>query len=252
MVGDKWSPAYRVGTPLQDVLGDAVLEIDIIPNIARCASILGVAREYAALTNQELRPPDYEVVMTGPPVDGRLLITTDEPELNPRFVGLIIEGVKQKASPYWMQYRLRLVGQRSINVAVDISNYVMLEMGQPNHAFDFDFLRRRADQYDPDGPVHIHTRLPFAGEILTTLDGVKHKLPYYTILVTDPMGNLSVGGIMGGEDSEIKPDDHNCPIGSGGLELYQHSPQLKAVGDTHGRGLPLQPRCASQPGFVGC
>lgn len=203
---DEWSPDYRAGTPLQDVLGDAVLEIDIIPNISRCASMLGVAREYAALTNQPLRLPDYNVVMEGPPVDGTVTLSTDEPELNPRFVGMVIHGVAQKESPYWMQYRLRLAGMRPINVVVDISNYVMLEMGQPNHTFDYDFLRQRADQYAPSGPIHIHTRLPQPGEMLTTLDEKVHKLPPHAILVTDPLSNLSLGGIMGGLDSEIKPE----------------------------------------------
>jgi phenylalanyl-tRNA synthetase beta chain len=206
MRADDHSPAYVAGAPLQDVLGDTVLEIDIIPNIARCASIVGVAREYAALTNQPLREPDYTVVMDGPPLDDQVVITTDEPELNPRFVALVIDGVRQTPSPHWLQHRLRLAGQRPINVVVDISNYVMLEMGQPNHTFDYDFLRRRADAYAPDGPIHIHTRLPQPGETLTTLDGTTHKLPPTAILVTDPQNNLSLGGIMGGFDSEIKDD----------------------------------------------
>lgn len=201
---DEWSPNYQAGTPLQDVLGDAVLEIDIIPNIARCASIIGVAREYAALTNQPLQEPDYNVIMEGEPVADKVTIQTTEPELNPRFVGLLITGISQHPSPYWMQHRLRLAGQRPINVVVDISNYVMLEMGQPNHTFDYDFLRQRADQYDPNGPVQLITRLPQEGETLTTLDGLKHTLEPYSILVTDPLGNLSLGGIMGGENSEIK------------------------------------------------
>lgn len=209
MVKDQWSPDYQAGTPMQDVLGDAVLEIDIIPNIARCASMLGVAREYAALTNQPLRLPDYHAVMDGPPVAGKVNITTDEPELNPRFVGMVIHNVRQIDSPYWMQYRLRLAGQRPINVVVDISNYVMLEMGQPNHTFDYDFLRQRANEYAPDGPIHIHTRLPQPGETLTTLDDKVHKLPPHAILVTDPLSNLSLGGIMGGLDSEIKPETQN-------------------------------------------
>ena len=209
MTKDAWSPEYQAGTPLQDVLGDAVLEIDIIPNIARCASIVGVAREYAALTNQTLRNPDYNVLMEGDPLGDRVVITAEEPHLNPRFVALAIEGVEQKPSPYWMQYRLRLAGQRPINVVVDISNYVMLEMGQPNHTFDFDFLRSRADKYDPDGPVHINTRLPLPDETLTTLDGIEHQLPEHGILVTDPLGNLSLGGVMGGLDSEIKPETKN-------------------------------------------
>ncbi len=197
---------YRPGIPLQDVLGDVVLEIDIIPNIARCASILGVAREVAALTGSELRLPDTEVTMAGRPLAGRLVIETEAPELNPRFVALLIEGVDQRPSPFWMQHRLRLAGQRPIHVVVDVSNYVMLEIGQPNHAFDWDFLRRRADRYDPGGPVRIRTRLARTGETLTTLDGAERALHPNNILVTDPAGSLSVGGIMGGRDSEIEPE----------------------------------------------
>jgi phenylalanyl-tRNA synthetase beta chain len=198
------------GTPVAEMLGDAVLDIEIIPNIARCASVVGVAREVAALTGQTLREPDYSLVMEGPPVKGMVKLTTDRPDLNPRFVALVIHGVEQKPSPYWMQHRLRLAGQRPINVVVDISNYVMLEMGQPNHTFDYDFLRGRADIYDPQGPVHINTRTPHEGETLTTLDGLKHELQPFNILVTDPAGNLSLGGIMGGQDSEI--DDSTTDV----------------------------------------
>jgi phenylalanyl-tRNA synthetase beta chain len=198
------------GTPIQDVLGDAVLSIDIIPNIARCASIIGVAREVAALTGQKVRYPSYELVQEGPSVADKVKITTENPDLNPRFVAIVIKGVEQKPSPQWMQQRLKLAGQRPINVVVDISNYVMLEMGEPNHTFDYDFLRRRADQYNgPDGPVHIITRLPREGEKVTTLDGVTRELPPTTILVTDPAGPLSLGGIMGGEDSEISDSTTN-------------------------------------------
>ncbi|MGD8805128.1 MAG: phenylalanine--tRNA ligase subunit beta, partial [Chloroflexota bacterium] len=83
---------YTPGQPVQDVLGDAVLDIEIIPNIARCASILGVAREVAALTGQPLREPDYEVHFEGPPVSGKVKISTENPDLNPRFVAMVIEG----------------------------------------------------------------------------------------------------------------------------------------------------------------
>lgn len=200
---------YMPGAPLADVLGDVVFDIAIIPNIARCASIIGVAREVAALTGQQVRYPSYEVVMEGPPAADKVRLSTDNPDLNPRFVALVIEGVTQKPSPPWMQRRLKLAGQRPINVVVDVSNYVMLEMGQPNHTFDYDFLRRRADVYDPGGPIHIHTRLPHAGETLTTLDGVTHQLEPHNILVTDPLGNLSLGGVMGGRDSEINDDTCN-------------------------------------------
>jgi phenylalanyl-tRNA synthetase beta chain len=200
---------YTPGIPVQDVLGDAVLDIEIIPNIARAASIVGVAREVAALTGQKVREPDYDVVQSGPPVAGQVVISSEKPALNPRFVAILIEGVEQKPSPPWMQRRLKLAGQRPLNVVVDISNYVMLEMGQPNHTFDFDVLRRRADQYNPDGPVHIVTRLPHEGETLTTLDGEKRQLLPFNILVTDPAGNLSLGGIMGGLESEISDTTRN-------------------------------------------
>ena len=200
---------YTPGEPIQDVFGDVVLDIAIIPNIARAASIIGVAREVAALTGKEVRYPSYEVVQEGPPVEDKVRIRTENPDLNPRFVAMVIEGVEQKRSPFWMRHRLRLAGQRPINVVVDISNYVMLEVGQPNHTFDYDFLRRRADEYAPDGPIQIITRLPEAGEKLTTLDGVTRELPRYTILVTDKGGALSLGGIMGGEESEITDDTTN-------------------------------------------
>jgi len=201
---------YAAGTPVQDLFGDVVLEIDIIPNIARTASLVGVAREVAALTGRELHLPDVELVMDGPPIAGKVKLSTTRPDLNPRFVAMVISGVEQKPSPFWMQHRLRLAGQRPINIVVDISNYVMLEMGQPNHTFDYDFLRERADQYaGKEGPIHIHTRLPAQGETLMTLDGETHELPPFTILVTDPAGALSLGGIMGGLDSEINDDTQN-------------------------------------------
>ncbi|PIE81503.1 MAG: phenylalanine--tRNA ligase subunit beta [Chloroflexi bacterium] len=201
---------YTPGTPLQDVLGDAVISIDIIPNIARCASIVGVAREVAALTGKAMRYPDYNVVTEGPAAAGKVVISTENPDLNPRFTAFIISGVEQKPSPHWMQHRLRLAGQRPINVVVDISNYVMLEMGEPNHTFDYDFLRQRADQYNGvDGPIHIMTRLAKPGEKLTTLDGIEREVPESTILVTDLAGSLSLGGIMGGLTSEIQDSTTN-------------------------------------------
>ena len=196
------------GTPLQDVMGDAVLDIDIIPNIARTASMVGIAREVAALTNKPLRYPDYSLQADGPPIGERVVISTEKAEFNPRFTAILIEGVEQKESPWWMRRRLTLAGQRPINVVVDISNYVMLEMGQPNHTYDFDFLKKRADTYN-NGQIEIITRLAHEDETLTTLDGKVHKLHPNNILVTDPHGNLGLGGIMGGYDSEIQDETSN-------------------------------------------
>ncbi|MFQ5611676.1 MAG: phenylalanine--tRNA ligase subunit beta [Anaerolineae bacterium] len=194
---------FAPGTPLVDVLGDVVLDLDLTPNLARLHSIIGVAREVAALLEPPVRVcyPDYAAIDdSGPPLAGRLIIETENPDLNPRFCAMLIEGVEIKPSPYWMQYRLRLAGMRPISNVVDVSNYVMLELGQPNHAFDWDILRRHAG---PGVPVRIITRLARPGETLETLDGLTHRLPDFTILVTDPQEALSIGGVMGGARSEV-------------------------------------------------
>jgi phenylalanyl-tRNA synthetase beta chain len=202
------------GAPLTEVLGDAIFEIDIIPNIARCASMLGIAREIAALTDKPLRLPDTDVERNGTTIEGKVAIRTESPELNPRFTATLIEGVTLGTSPEWMQRRLRLAGLRPINVVVDISNYVMLEVGQPNHTFDYDFLKQRANEYAPDGPIELITRLPNEGETLTTLDGTTHQLRDFNMVVADPKGVLSLGGIMGGADSEIADTTTNVLLES--------------------------------------
>ncbi|MFK7803614.1 MAG: phenylalanine--tRNA ligase subunit beta, partial [Anaerolineae bacterium] len=192
------------GTPLQDVFGDVIIDFEVIPNIARTASIVGVAREVAAITGQPIRYPSYEVQQDGESnVADLVKITTENPDLNPRFTAMLIENVSLHQSPLWMQRRLEMAGMRPKNVVVDISNYVMLEMGQPNHTFDWDYMKSRTADYDAGGKVHINTRLAQDGEKLITLDGSERELKPFSILVTDPAGNLSLGGIMGGQNSEI-------------------------------------------------
>ena len=188
-----------VGAPLADYMGDVVLTVKINPNMARNASVLGLAREVAALTGQPLKHPDYSVQAAGPAIAGRLKLEIRTPELNPRFTAALIEGLTIGPSPYQVQRRLRLAGQRPINNIVDATNYVMLEIGQPLHAFDYDVLMRRAGGQPPA----IITRLPRPGETLTTLDGVERKLDDFTILVCDEQGALSLGGVMGGAESEV-------------------------------------------------
>ncbi len=186
------------GTPVQDVLGDVILHLDLTPNLARCFSILGVAREVAALTGQQVKYPSTEVEATGPSIEGQVAIKIREPELNPRFTAALIKGIAIKPSPEWMQRRLKAAGMRPISNIVDVTNYVMLETGQPLHAFDYDILVERAG-----GTPTVITRLPEEGERLTTLDGVDHALDEFTILVADTAGGLSIGGVMGGLESEI-------------------------------------------------
>lgn len=195
-------PGFAPGTPLQDVLGDIILEIDLLPNMARAFSIYGVAREVAALLDVPLRPPSFDYLAEGDPIDGAVKIDIREPSLNPRFTLALLRDVTIRPSPEWMQRRLQSVGQRPINNIVDVTNYITFEIGQPLHAFDYDKLRARAGGAAPT----IITRLPAASETLTTLDEVDRTLEPHNILVTDTAGVLSLGGIIGGAETEIGPD----------------------------------------------
>src|SRR3990172_6512113 len=188
-----------VGLPLADYMGDVVFSVKTNPNMARNINMFGIAREIAALTGQKLRPPSYEIRAEGPSIEGQIAIEILQPDLNPRFTAALIKGVTIAPSPYQVQRRLRLAGMRPINNIVDATNYAMLEIGQPLHAFDYDVLAARAK----GKPPAIITRLPEPGETLTTLDGVERKLDDFTILVCDAQGVLSIGGVMGGSESEV-------------------------------------------------
>ncbi len=190
------------GAPLVDYLGDAVFSISIPANMIRCASMIGLAREVAAYLNQPLRMPDLTLPQGVGKASDAVKIEIRNPELNPRFVAGLIRNVEARPSPYIVQLRLKLAGMRPINSVVDATNYVMLEAGQPLHAFDYDVLTKRAGGKTPT----IITRTAEKGEKLTTLDGIEHTLEDYTVLVADTAGSLSIGGIMGGEESEIRAD----------------------------------------------
>lgn len=188
-----------VGQPLADYMGDAVLEIDILPNIARAANVLGVARELAAITGAELKIPQPELVADGPKIEKMASIDINESDLNPRFVLGLLQEVEIKPSPYKAQLRLTLAGMRPINNIVDATNYAMLELGEPLHAFDYDVLLERAGGKPPT----IITRTAEKGEKLTTLDEVERTLDDFTVLVCDTAGALSIAGVMGGLESEV-------------------------------------------------
>lgn len=197
--------SFRPGMPIQDVLGDVILEVELTPNLARCHSIVGVAREVAALLDKPVRYPSYAFIAEGAPIDGQVQIEIREPDLNPRFTLALIRDVTIKDSPQWLQRRLKLVGQRPINNIVDITNYITFEIGQPLHAFDYDKLVARAGGKAPT----IITRLPNPGETLETLDEVKRTLDEHNILVSDTAGVLSLGGVIGGAETEISPETKN-------------------------------------------
>jgi len=188
-----------VGMPLVDYMGDAVLDINILPNMARNANVIGVARELSAITGRELKKPTIEYKTEGHSVEELVSIDITDPQLNPRFVIGLIREVEIKPSPYQIQRRLRLAGIRPINNIVDATNYAMIDLGEPLHAFDYDALKERAGTKN----VKIITRAAKEGEKLITLDGNVRKLTSSNVLVCDEKGAVSLAGVMGGAETEV-------------------------------------------------
>jgi phenylalanyl-tRNA synthetase beta chain len=220
-----------VGTPLADYMGDVVFEVKTNPNMARNINVLGIAREIAALTGQKLRPPPYDVAATGPSIKGQIQLQITNPDLNPRFTAALIKGVKIGPSPYRVQRRLRLAGMRPINAIVDATNYAMIEIGQPLHAFDYDILVERARKKEEgrrDVTPTIITRLPYPGEELMTLDGEVRELDDFTILVCDTKGALSIGGVMGGAESEVSEKTVNVLLEGAAWEFINIRKTMQA------------------------
>ncbi len=187
-----------VGMPLADYMGDAVFTVAILPNMARDASILGIARELSAVLKRPLKEPKGLALKNGGEIDKKVSLEIREPELNPRFMLGLVENAEARQSPYWVRRRLSLAGMRPIDALVDATNYTMLEIGQPLHAFDYDLLRTRAG-----GTPTIITRRATEEETLTLLDGSSQKLTTDTEVVSDSKGALSLAGVMGGEESGI-------------------------------------------------
>lgn len=186
------------GTPAADVLGDIVLEIDVLPSMARCLGMIGLAREVAALTGVHLRLPEPDYPVLSEPVAAFVRVTIDDVRLCPRYAAAVVRNVQIGPSPYWLQHRLRLAGMRPINNIVDITNYVMLEQGQPLHAFDYDVLCQRAG-----GTPTISVRLARHGETLTTLDGQRRQLTPEHLVIADSAGPIALAGVMGGQETEV-------------------------------------------------
>ena len=181
-----------VGAPLADYLGDVVLDVHTWPNRADMMSMAGIAREAAAILGAALRLPDDDHPEGDEPVEDAAAVAIDDPDLCARYIATVIEGITVGPSPRWLQERLQAAGQRPINNVVDVTNYVMLELGNPLHAFDADRLQ---------GTVVV--RLAREGERLTTLDGEDRELSDDTLLITDDSGPIALAGVMGGLESEV-------------------------------------------------
>lgn len=184
------------GTPLRDILGgpDVVLDLEITPNRPDCLSLLGVAREVAALYRRPLRPPSLEVPETAEDrIADAVTVEVAARDLCPRYTARWIRGVTVGPSPRWMQTRLTRAGIRPINNVVDITNYVLLELGQPLHAFDLERLEGRV----------VRVRRAAPGETIQTLDGQTRELDDSMLVIADAAGPVAVAGVMGGERSGI-------------------------------------------------
>lgn len=195
-----------LGVPLEEALDlhDWILDINVTPNRADCLSIAGIAREIAALTGESLRYPQEKEQALKETLDAHPTVTIERPDLCPRYVAKLILGVKIGPSPFWMRRRLNVLGMRAINNIVDVTNYVMLEMGQPLHAFDFDLLE--------EGRIVVRTATP--GETFTTLDGVQRIMPEEALMICDGRKPVALAGIMGGLNSEVRPETRNILLES--------------------------------------
>jgi len=185
-----------LGTDIREVLGidDTVVEFEITPNRPDCLSIVGLARETGATLSTSFREPEIKVAEKAPGKTGdSVKVEIKDSTLCPRYAARVIRNVKISESPWWMKERLRAAGIRSINNIVDITNYVMIEMGQPMHAYDLDNLKGSK----------IIVRQANKGEELETLDGSKRALDESMIVIADEDRAVGVAGVMGGGNSEV-------------------------------------------------
>ncbi|EAW37334.1 phenylalanine--tRNA ligase subunit beta [Lyngbya sp. PCC 8106] len=201
----------QLGTDIRPLLGldDVILDVTATANRADGLSMVGIAREIAALTAASLRIPEATgLLIEDKKASLKLAVDVSESQACPIYTGTIIEGIKIAPSPQWLKQRLQASGVRPINNVVDITNYIMLEWGQPLHAFDLDRLQKITASED----LTIGVRLGKSGESLKTLDSQTRKLKDETLLITANNQPIALAGIMGGEDSEVYEETQNLML----------------------------------------
>lgn len=192
-IDNRLTPGRSLKSALE--LADTVIDIDLTPNRPDCLSIIGIAREIAGIQKTPLRYPDCRLPGSGNAVDELTSVTIEAPDLCPRYAARLLSGVTVAPSPFWLQDRLLSVALRPINNIVDVTNFVLMELGQPLHAFDFDRLTGH----------RIVVRTATAGEVFTTLDQKERQLSRGMLMICDADNPVAIGGVMGGHNSEIEP-----------------------------------------------
>jgi len=187
-----------IGLPLEQALNieDIVLDVNVTPNRSDCLSMIGIAREVAAITGKKMKLPTVKIKEKAEDIHPLTSVEIIDSDLCPRYTARVIKNVNIGPSPLWMKVRLEAAGLRAINNIVDVTNFVMLEMGQPLHAFDFRYLE--------EGRIVV--RKSKENEEFISLDGKSRVLPADTLLICDGVKPVAIGGIMGGLNSEVKDD----------------------------------------------
>jgi len=215
-----------LGTDLTEIFGDTILEISLTPNLGHCMSMLGIARDLAAMIDSKANRPSFQLEeSSSEKTSDAISVEIKNPEACSRYSCRLVRNVKIGPSPLWLKKRLEAAGVRSINNIVDVTNYVMLECGQPMHAFD----------YEKIGGQKISVQLTENETTLKTLDGEKRKIPEGMLMIYDQTKPIAVAGVMGGADSEVQEStchilleaaDFNSSVvrrGSKGLNLRSES-----------------------------
>ncbi len=196
----------RIGSDIREELQleDTIMDFEITPNRPDCMSMIGVAREVAAITGGRIRRPSDAVDEEEESVANKAVIEVEDPNLCPRYTARVVVDLEVRKSPFWMRRRLMNAGIRPINNLVDITNYILLETGQPLHAFDLSLINENK----------IIVRRARAGEHMITLDDEERVLNSDVLVIADPAGSIALAGVMGGATTEINDETKHCLIES--------------------------------------
>jgi phenylalanyl-tRNA synthetase beta chain len=195
---------FQVGDSLKEYFSDTIFEISLTPNLNHCSSVIGIVRELSAATGLPIRYPKIEVKETEESMEGEAHVDVLDQQACPRYTCRLIKGVKVAPSPDWLRLRLELCGLRSVNNIVDITNYVLLELGHPLHAFDYNRL---------DGH-QIIVKKAEEGSTFQTLDGKERQLKRQNLLIGDRSQPVAIAGVMGGSNSEVQEETQDILLES--------------------------------------